>query len=230
MVLSSEVATPARFLLLGDCHAGPIGQAAKAASIPFCGGPIGTASEFTVDFFDGRESDISFRKPEAEMLYRSFLAELGVTSVSRVSVPLVSTFGFSVHLFAHSDYWRIYRDRDGSLSQDFLSSRLFDEIIIAMAPDALNFYRCTRGLGLRVLAVMAPQRIPGRCDKSVFMAAQNTVCRTVSELGVDVVDLRASAVDETGLQRPELCDVRSPFHGNLAFGRLILADLLARGL
>jgi len=42
--------------------------------------------------------------------------------------------------------------------------------------------------------------------------------------------LRDLVTDATGDQRPELCEADDPIHGNLAFGRLILADLLERGL
>ena len=47
---------------------------------------------------------------------------------------------------------------------------------------------------------------------------------------MELVDLRARVTDATGFQRPELCEAGDPIHGNLAFGRLILADLLDRGL
>jgi hypothetical protein len=216
--------------LLGDCHAIAIGRATKAAGIPFCGGPIGTASEFNTGFFDVHDGEVAFRKPEAERLYREFLSELDVVGLGELSIPLVSTFGFSVHLFAHEENWRIYRDRDGSFAPHFLSGRLFDGIIRAMARGALDFYRHARGLGLRVLVVVAPQRIPDRSDPAIFLAAQDVMCRAVRELGAQVVDLRARSCDEKGRQRPELCSDESPVHGNIAFGRLVLDELLARGL
>jgi hypothetical protein len=56
------------------------------------------------------------------------------------------------------------------------------------------------------------------------------VRRELDALGVELVDLRARVTDETGRQRPELCEAGDPIHGNLAFGRLIVADLLDRGL
>lgn len=233
MTQCSTTTPPARFLLLGDSHAGPIGRAAKAAGIPCCGGPMGAGREFSAEFFDVRDGDVVFRKPEAEQYYRGFLTELGVAGIAQLAVPLVSTFGFSAHFFATTENWHIYRapaTLGGGFLPGFLSSRLFDDIVGTMARGALAFYRHARDLGLRVIATMPPQRVPGLSDPAVFMAAQDTIRRALVALGVEVVDLRARVTDETGMQRPALCEADDPIHGNLAFGRLILADLLARGL
>lgn len=226
---SLTTTAPARFLLLGDSHAGPIGRAAQAAGIPCRGGPIGSGRDFNAEFFDLRDGDVVFRKPEVDELYRGFLAELGVAGIDQLTIPLVSTFAFSAHFFATTENWQIYRVGDG-FAPGFLSSRLFDDIVVAMARDALVFYRYVRDLGLRVLAVMPPQRVPGMSDPVVFMAAQDTIRRALTALGIEVVDLRALVTDENGLQRAELCETDDPIHGNLAFGRLILAELLERGL
>lgn len=225
----STTTSAARFLLLGDSHAGPIGRAAKAAGIPFSGGPLGAGREFNVEFFDVRGGDVVFRLPEAQSLYRGFLDELDVAGIGQLAVPLVSTFGLSVHFFATTENWLIYRVRD-AYPPGFLGGPLFDDIVGAMARDALAFYRHACGLGLRVLAVMPPQRVPPMADAAVFMAAQESVRRALVDLGVDVVDLRGRVTDENGLQRPEFCEADDPIHGNLAFGRLVLADLLDRGL
>ncbi|WP_408662793.1 hypothetical protein [Jatrophihabitans sp.] len=228
---TKPVATrPSRFLLLGDSHAGPIGRAAKAAGIPFTGGPIGAGRDFNAGFLEVRDGDLVFGKPEAQAYHRRFLDELGVASLAELEIPLVSTFGFNVHTFATTENWACYRLPDSSFPAGFLTSRLFDEIVRAMARDALAFYRHTRGLGLRVLAVLPPQRVPAMSDPQVFLAAQDTVAASLVPLGVELVDLRARVTDATGFQRPELCEGNDPIHGNLAFGRLILADLLDRGL
>ncbi|MEV6029063.1 hypothetical protein [Streptomyces sp. NPDC052036] len=100
----------------------------------------------------------------------------------------------------------------------------------AAVRDALAFYEHAVDLGLRVLAVMPPQRIPGQSDPAVFMAAQETIRLAVTELGVEVVDLRRRTTGPDGLQRLELCEADDEIHGNLAFGRIILAELLDRGL
>lgn len=226
----STTTVPARFLLLGDSHAGPIGRAATAAGIPFQGGPIGAGREFTDDFFEPGADDVAFRSEEAETYYRGFLGELGVPRLGRLGVPLVATFGFCAHFVATLQNWHVYRRRDGTFPPGFLTSPLFDGIVLAMVRDALAFYRHTRTLGLRVLAVMPPQRVPGQSDPSVFMAAQESVRRAVVELGIEVVDLRARMTDASGFQRPEFCEKDDEIHGNLASGRLILAELLARGL
>jgi hypothetical protein len=221
---------PARFLLLGDSHAGPIGRAAKAAGIPFSGGPIGAGRDFNARFLDLRDGDLVFRKPEAQEHYRRFLDELGIAAFGELGVPLVSTFGFNVHTFATTENWSFYRLPDAEFAPGFLTSSLFDQIVRAMASDALAFYRHARGLDLRVLAVLPPQRVPTMSDPQVFLAAQDTIAATLAPLGVELVDLRARVTDQTGFQRRELCEADDPIHGNLAFGRLILADLLDRGL
>jgi len=191
---------------------------------------MGAGREFNAEFFDLLENDLVFRASEANTLYRGFLTELDVTGLDRLTIPLVSTFGFGAHFIATTQNWQAYRARGGGFVPGFLTSRLFDDIVSATIRSALAFYRHARGLGLRVLAVMPPQRVPGLSDPAVFMAAQDTVQREVIALGVEVVDLRARVTDETGFQRPEFCEANDAIHGNLAFGRLILADLLARGL
>ncbi|GGT00046.1 hypothetical protein [Streptomyces cinerochromogenes] len=229
---------PARFLLLGDSHAGPVGRAAQEAGIPFRGGPIGAGRDFFAEFFDvragdrdegGAGDDIVFRKPEADRHYRRFLDELGIPALGALTVPLVSTLGFSAHFVATAENWQVYRVRDG-FPPGFLSGRLFDGVVLSMSRGALAFYRHVRRLGLRTLAVMPPQRVPGHADPEVFRAAQDTLRRALLPLGVEIVDLRERATDSTGVQRPELCEPDDTIHGNLAFGRMILADLLARGL
>jgi len=226
----STTTTRARFLLLGDSHAGPIGRAAKAAGIPFTGGPIGGGRDFNAGFLDLSGGDVVFRRPEAHNYYRGFLDELGVAAISELDVPVVSTFGFNVHTFATTENWTCYRLPGGDFPDGFLTGRLFDEIVRAMARDALAFYRHARGSGLRVLAVLPPQRVPAMSDPQVFLAAQDTIVRALAGLGVELVDLRARVTDASGFQRPELCQADDPIHGNLAFGRLILTDLLDRGL
>ncbi|MFD5030311.1 hypothetical protein ACFWM0_07800 [Streptomyces sp. NPDC058405] len=226
----STTTTAARFLLLGDSHAGPVGRAAEAARVPFRGGPLGAGREFHADFFDVRGTDVVFRKEETERLYRGFLAELGAEGLGALDIPLVTTFGFSAHTVATSENWRIYRVRGGGFAPGFLGSGLFADIVRAMVRDALAFYEHAVGLGLRVVSLMPPQRVPGMSDPQVFFAAQETVRAELAARGVEIVDVRARVTDGTGFQRPAFCEADDTIHGNLAFGRLILADLLARGL
>jgi hypothetical protein len=221
---------PARFLLLGDSHAAVIGQAATTAGIGFQGGPIGSARDFTAGFFEVGPDDIVFHDAEANRRYRGFLTNLGVAGLHRLAVPLVCTFGFSAHVYATTENWSFYRTRAGDIVPGFLASALFTDVVRAMARGALRFYAHARGAGLRVLAVMPPQRVPGMSDPAVFDAAQDVVRNAVHALGVEVVDLRALVTDASGRQRPEFSPANDPIHGNLAFGRLILADLLTRGL
>lgn len=227
---SSTTTAPARFLLLGDSHAGPIGRAAEAARIPFVGGPIGAGREFTDDFFRPRADDLVFGKPAAEQYYRKFLGELGIATLGELPVPLVCTFGFAAHFVATTENWSLYRCRDNTFEPGFLDSALFDAIVTAVVRDALAFYRHTRTLGLRSLAVLPPQRVPPLSDPEVFFAAQETIRRTVAELGVEVVDLRETITGTDGFQRRALCQADDDIHGNLAWGRIILRELLDRGL
>jgi hypothetical protein len=227
---SSTITAPARFLLLGDSHAGAIGRAAQAAGLAFQGGPIGSARDFNAEFFDLNGDDPVFREPEADRLYREFLAALGISGLAGLSVPLVLTFGLSAHFFATTENWQLYRGRDGGFRPGFLTSRLCEQIVRAMARDALAFYRHARGLGLRVLAVLPPQRVPGMSDPVMFRGAQQAMLTALIELDVELVDLRDRVTDPAGDQLPRFCQPDDPIHGNLAFGRLIVAELLARGL
>ncbi|GAA2153286.1 hypothetical protein GCM10009760_50840 [Kitasatospora kazusensis] len=226
---SSTTTAPARFLLLGDSHAGPIGRAAQAAGLPFEGGPLGAGREFTDEFFEPRDADVVFHAPEAERLYRGFLSGLQAPGLGAAGVPVVSTLGLSVHFVATADNWQLYRG-PGGLTPGFLSSALFADIVRASVRAALAFYGHALSLGLRVLAVLPPQRVPAHADPLVFMAAQDVVRDALTGLGVEIVDLRARTTDEHGFQRPQLCEPADAIHGNLAFGRLILAELLERGL
>ncbi|MEV6561614.1 hypothetical protein AB0M22_38255 [Nocardia sp. NPDC051756] len=227
---SSTTTPPARFLLLGDSHAGPIGKAAEAARIPFRGGPIGAGREFTDDFFEPRADDVVFGKPEAEQYYRKFVGELGIAALGELTVPLVTTFGFAAHFVATTENWTLYRLRDNAFEPGFLGSALFDAIVMTVVRDALAFYRHTRALGLRVLAVLPPQRVPPLSDPEVFLAAQESIRRAVDALDIEVIDLRARITDASGFQRRELCQADDEVHGNTAWGRIVLRELLDRGL
>ncbi|MBK3573020.1 hypothetical protein JHN63_04110 [Streptomyces sp. MBT65] len=47
---------------------------------------------------------------------------------------------------------------------------------------------------------------------------------------VELVDLRDRVTDASGLQRPAFCQVDDTIHDNRAFGRLVVSELLDRGL
>jgi len=227
MPCSTITNTPS-FLLMGDSHAGAIGKAARAENVPFCGGPIGSGREFNVDFFDIEGGDIVFRKAEANRFYRGFLDELGVSRIGELSIPVVATFGFSVHFFATRENWGIYRVASDAFEPGFLGGRLFEEIICEMARDALGFYRHLRALGLRVIAALPPQRVPALSDAEVFVAAQEVLRRRLEAMGVEVVDVRPGVLDDTGFLRAELCESNDPIHGNVAFGKIVLGGILER--
>lgn len=220
--------TTARFLLLGDSHAGPIGRAAAAAGIPCVGGPMGAGRDFTADFYDPVAG--TFHQPQVQRYHQEFLAELGVRGLRELGIPLVSTFGLSAHFYATTENWHLHRRGDGDFVAGFLGGALFDAVVAAMARGALDFHAHAVDLGLRVLAVLPPQRVPGMSDPLVFVAAQDTLARALTARGVELVDVRARVTDREGLQRPEFCEPDDPIHGNLAFGRIVLADLLDRGL
>ncbi|WP_176739096.1 hypothetical protein [Micromonospora matsumotoense] len=103
---SSTTTAPARFLLLGDSHAGPVARAATAARLPFVGGPVGSGRDFTVGFFDVHDDDVVFRDAAVQELHRGFLTTAGVSALGRLTVPLVSTFGLSVHFYATTANWQ----------------------------------------------------------------------------------------------------------------------------
>ncbi|MBA2672563.1 hypothetical protein [Ramlibacter sp.] len=227
---STTTGSSPRFLLVGDSHAGAIGKAARADALPFCGGPMGSGRDFTVDFFDRCEGDLRFRKAPIERYYRGFLAELGAARLAELKIPVVSTIGFSIHFYASNENWDIYRARGAGFDPAFLSGRLFAAIVLAMARDAFAFYREVRAMALRVVAVLPPQRVPQLSDAAVFFAAQEVVLRAVAATGAEIVDLRAATTGAGGLQRADLCEANDPLHGNVAFGRLVLAALAERGI
>ncbi|WP_323139391.1 hypothetical protein [Streptomyces sp. NBC_01549] len=47
---------------------------------------------------------------------------------------------------------------------------------------------------------------------------------------METVDLRARVTDGSGHQRPAFCQKEDTIHGNDAFGRLVVAELLDRGV
>lgn len=230
MTTSSSTTTPPRFLLLGDSHAAAIGNAAQAARVPFEGGPLGAGRDFTASFFSAAGADVVFADPEAERLYRGFLAGSGAATLGELTVPLVATFGFAVHFVATAHNWRPHRRADGSFPPGYLSSDVFAAVVRAFVADALAFYRLAAGLGVRVLAVLPPQRVPGQSDRAVFLAAQERVREAVAGAGAEVVDVRARTTGPDGLQLPRFCKPNDEIHGNPAYGRIVLSDLLDRGL
>ncbi len=215
--------------MLGDSHLGPLGRAATAARIPFQGGPIGAGRDFFDDFFTAHEHDIVFHVPEMERYFRGFLDELNVGRLGELAIPLVSTVGSSLHFIATRHNWSYYRDTAG-YPTDFLSSPLFEDIVATMATPVLRFYRHVRAFNLRVLAVLPPQRVPRQSDPAIFKAAQHVVRRRVAEIGIEIVDLRDRVSDTTGFQRRELCEENDEIHGNLAWGRIVLSELIDQGL
>ncbi|WP_316771971.1 hypothetical protein [Streptomyces sasae] len=223
---------PARFLLLGDSHAGCVGRAARQAGLPFVGGPVGSGRDFLGPFLDvdDGDGDLVFRDAETLRLVREFLDVLGVTGFAGLGVPLVCTFGLSAHTVATRQNWDIHRDRHGTVPEGFLRSKLFAALVRAGVRGALAFYEHTAALGLRVLAPLPPQRVPGMSDPAVFFAAQDVIGAELAARGVEIVDLRARVTDGSGRQRPAFCQADDTIHGNLAFGRLVVAELLDRGL
>ncbi|MEU2420799.1 hypothetical protein ABZ619_07095 [Streptomyces sp. NPDC007851] len=223
---------PARFLLLGDSHADCVGRAARQAGLPFVGGPVGSGRDFLGPFFDVGDGDGEpvLRDKQARRLVREFLDALEVTGLAGLEVPLVCTFGLSVHTVATRQNWDIHRDGHGTVPEGFLRSGLFADLVRAAVRGALAFYEHTAALGLRVLAPLPPQRVPGMSEAAVFLAAQTVIGAELAARGVEIVDLRARVTDGSGRQRPVFCQADDTIHGNLAFGRLVVAELLDRGL
>lgn len=226
---AAQTARP-RFLLLGDSHAAAIGKAARAAGLPFVGGPIGVGREFVNHYFDVVDGDVTFRRPEMDVLYRGFLESIGVDRLARIGMPIVSTLGFGAHFFATRENWTRFQLREDRYEPGFLGSPFFDRIVCTMARDSLGFYRQARDMGLRILGVMPPQRVLSTADSAVFMAAQDSVRRSLEADGVEVVDVRPQVTDAHGWQRPEYCEENDALHGNLAFGQVILDRLAELGI
>ncbi|WP_432841805.1 hypothetical protein [Dactylosporangium sp. CA-092794] len=207
-----------------------MGKAAEAARVPFRGGPLGAGRDFTASFFSATGTDVSFHDPEAEKLYRGFLADSGAGALGELTVPLVATFGFAVHFVATRHNWHPHRRADGSFPPGYLTSDLFAAVVRAWNADAIAFYRFVTGLGVRVLAVLPPQRVPRQSDPEVFFAAQECVREAVAATGAEIVDVRPRTAGPDRTQLPRFCLPNDEIHGNLAFGRIVLSDLLARGL
>ncbi|MFD4575728.1 hypothetical protein ACFWNK_24540 [Streptomyces sp. NPDC058417] len=210
-----------------------MGRAARAADLPFAGGPIGSGRDFLGPFCapggtDG--TDVTFRDTEADRLYREALDALDVRALGALPVPLVCTFGLSLHTVATRQNWDVHRDPGGVLPEAFLRGPLFAALVTAYVRGALAFYDRALALGLRVLAPLPPQRVPPMSDARVFTAAQEVVRTELAARGVEIVDLRARVTDASGLQRRAFSQADDPIHGNLAFGRLVVRALLDRGL
>lgn len=215
----------ARFLLIGDSHAGAIGRAAQAAGVPFVGGPIGAGRDFIGRFHERRDDDIRWLHAGMAEYMGAFQRSLGGTPVGKLTIPVVSTIGFGAHFFAIYESWRIYLDREQRYAPAFLTGVLFSKLIGAMAQDALSLYRDLHDMGLRVLAVMPPQRVLETADPVIFFAAQEALKQHLLAIGIEVIDVRAEAVGPDGYQRPEYCEPDDTLHGNQAFGALILNAL-----
>lgn len=224
-----SITTP-RFLLLGDSHAGVIGKAAQARELPFSGGPLGTGRDFAVDFFSLTRHDVVFREAEMERLYRQALEPFEVPQLAKIGVPLVSTIGLSLHYLATAPNWTCYQTPDGEFDEGFFAGPLFESIVDTSSKPALAFYEQARAMNLKVFAALPPQRVPELSDSRVFMAAQTLLIERLQGLGIELIDVRAAANDEQDFQRSAYCEVDDPLHGNLAFGELIVEQLLKQGL
>lgn len=196
-----------------------------AARLPFCGGPLGAGREFLDHFFTVDDHDIVFGNPDADARFRGFLSALHTERLDELPVPVVSTLGFAVHFLATRHNWVFYAQEP-----DFLSSELFADTVTEMAAGALAFYRTLRAFNLRVLAVLPPQRVPAHADPAVFLAAQDVLRDRVAATGAEIVDIRDLTTDADGLQLEELCEPADAIHGNLAWGRVVLAELLDYGI
>jgi hypothetical protein len=191
---------------------------------------LGSGRDFLGPFFDIDGTELTFRQTETERLYRGFLDTLDVRALAGLPVPLVCTFGLSAHTVATRQNWDLYRDRHDTVPDTFLRSRLFADLVRATVRGALAFYDHAVALGLRVLVPLPPQRVPAMSDPGVFFAAQHILATELGARGVELVDLRARVTDTSGLQRPAFCQADDTIHGNLAFGRLVVSELLDRGL
>nr|WP_279309949.1 hypothetical protein [Pseudomonas koreensis] len=165
-----------------------------------------------------------------ERLYRQALEPFEVPQLAKVGVPLVSTIGLSLHYLATAPNWTCYQTPDGEFDEGFFAGPLFESIVDTLSRPALAFYEQARAMNLKVFAVLPPQRVPELSDSRVFMAAQALLIERLQGLGIELIDVRAAANDEQGFQRSAYCEVDDPLHGNLAFGELIVEQLLKQGL
>ena len=225
MKTPGSTSTPS-FLLLGDSHVAVVGLAARARGLAFGGGPLGAGRDFGVDFFSLAADDVAMRDAELEQLYRQALAQLDAPCLGGIPGPLVCSIGLSLHYLATTQNWLCYQGPDGEFDPGFLDGPLFATIIDTLSRPALAFYEQALALGVKVYAVLPPQRVPPMADRRVFMAAQTLLMERLRGLGVELVDVRAAANNDRGLQRVEFCEIDDPLHGNLAFGELVLDQLL----
>lgn len=214
--------TAPAFLLIGDSHAGAIGEAARARGLAFCGGPIGSGRDFFAPFFVVRDGDPVFRDEDAERLYRGFLEALSVGSLAQVGVPLLSTIGSSLHFPGVSESWRLHAPPGEDPSDAFFASPLFERIAEAVLAEMLAFHRHARVCGLRTLFALAPQRRPETAMKRACLALQDIAVDRLRAIGVEIVDCRATTADAAGDQLAEFSETGDPIHGNLAFGAHVL--------
>nr|WP_243433485.1 hypothetical protein [Pseudomonas sp. 58(2021)] len=165
-----------------------------------------------------------------DRLYRQALDTLEVPQLAQVGVPLVSTIGLSLHYLATAPNWTCYQNAHGEFDDGFLAGPLFEAVIDTLSRPAMAFYEQALALDLKVFAVLPPQRVPALSDPRVFMAAQSLLIEHLQGLGVELIDVREAANDELGFQREAFCEVDDPLHGNLAFGELIVEQLIRRGV
>ncbi|NLR73776.1 hypothetical protein [Leeia aquatica] len=224
------MAETARFLLVGDSHAGAIGRAAQAAEVPFVGGPVGAGRDFIGRFHERCGEEIRWLHAGVAAYMDEFQRTLGGGPLGKLTTPVVSTIGFGAHFFAIHESWRIYQDRQQQYSPAFLAGPLFSKLIGVMAQDALALYRDLHDMGLRVLAVMPPQRVLETADPTIFFAAQEALKQHLQAIGIEVIDVRPEAAGPDGYQRPEYCEPNDTLHGNQAFGALILNALHQAGV
>ncbi len=214
-------------LLLGDSHGVAIANGARALGLPLVGGMLGAGRSLNLNFYSHAAGDFTFRHPEIERLYRSYLAEAGVDRIADLEMPVLCQFAMNLHYLAREEVWRGFTIEPEGEGQ-FISDAVLSAAIRAMVQDALQFYRDLRAMGLRVFTALPPRRPRDTIPIALFLRVEEILLDTMRELGVGVVDHRPWSLGDDLMLRSEFAhpNPTDTVHANARFGARLLQQCL----
>ena len=216
-----------KFLLLGDSHINALARAAASLGFPCVGGYLG-AGRLLNDYFFAVEGG-AFKPLVPAMAARlaGFLETGGLgTDLLRVNVPVLTTIGFNTHNFEAA--FRREKLAMGEMEgDDFISLACFEAAVEGARRGALEFYRTLIAAGKTIYAIPSPQRF-SKGSIAVCRAFENVLLRRLSELGVQIVDVREATTRNDGrlLEKFESDREGDFVHANQAFGEIVLRRFL----
>lgn len=207
------------FTLTGDSNCGAVGRAARAASIPFKGGPVANGRRADERFFEIDDAGTAMFHEDLGGHGRFTCEDL--LDPSR---PMLSTLGFNTQRIgmALNPYLRTQ-----GIAFENLSDAVLDQGLEDYKAGPLAFYREAVRRGIEVFVTYSPQRFPETYFETAIKI-EALLAAKLQGIGVTMVDVRAETTDDKGRLLPELATEREgdQTHANDVWGKAVLDRFL----